>query len=149
MVFILVAGLVDGIVVAGGMECPGRLEVVIVDGGGEPEDGLGARDAPPGAGDAESVTDEMPACALHYSSGDRPAGRECLVVAQVLLVVRQVAHARVHAGSLTFCQPALAGLRGEELGHLPGPAAHHPHRPHPHPLLPAPIPPPLAPPTPP
>jgi hypothetical protein len=46
----------------------------------------------------------------------------------ILLVVPQVAHARLHAGSLTRCQPGLAGLRGEELGHLPCPAGRHGQR---------------------
>ena len=57
MVFILVAGLVDAIVLAADMECPVRLEVLIVDDGAEPEDGLGSLDAPPGAGDIEAITD--------------------------------------------------------------------------------------------
>src|SRR5690348_9501306 len=59
---------------------------------------------------------------LYYSGRDRPAGRECLVVAQVLRVVRQVAHARLHAGSPVIGQPARTGLRGDRLGDMPGPA---------------------------
>jgi hypothetical protein len=51
MVFVLVAGLVDALVLAADMECPVRLEVPVVDDGAEPEDGLGSLDAPPGAGD--------------------------------------------------------------------------------------------------
>jgi len=40
------------------VKCPVRLEVPVVDDGAEPEDGLGALDAPPGAGDIEAVADD-------------------------------------------------------------------------------------------
>ena len=70
----------------------------------------------------------MPARALDYSGRDRPAGRECLVVAQVLRVVGQVAHARLHAGSPVIGQPARIGLRGDRLGDMPGPAGQHRQR---------------------
>src|SRR6185312_16366508 len=64
-----------------------------------------------------------------------PAGRECLVVAQVLRVVRQVAHARLHAGSPVIGQPARTGLRGDRLGDMPGPAGQHRQRLDGHPVL--------------
>ena len=75
-------------VLAAEVECPVRLEVPVVDDGAEPEDGLGSLHAPPGAGDVEAVADQVAARAFDDSGGDRPAGGECLVVAQVLLVVR-------------------------------------------------------------
>jgi hypothetical protein len=77
----------------------------------------------------------MPARALDYSGRDRPAGRECLVVAQVLRVVGQVAHARLHAGSPVIGQPARIGLRGDRLGDMPGPAGQHRQRLDGHPVL--------------
>jgi hypothetical protein len=77
----------------------------------------------------------MPARALYYSGRDRPAGRECLVVAQVLRVVGQVAHARLHAGSPVIGQPARIGLRGDRLGDMPGPAGQHRQRLDGHPVL--------------
>jgi hypothetical protein len=77
----------------------------------------------------------MPARALDYSGRDRPAGRECLVVAQVLRVVGQVAHARLHAGSPVIGQPARTGLRGDRLGDMPGPAGQHRQRLDGHPVL--------------
>jgi len=57
----------------------------------------------------------MPARALYYSGRDRPAGRACLVVAQVLVVVRPVEHARRHASSPVIVQPARIGLCGDRL----------------------------------
>ena len=77
----------------------------------------------------------MPARALDYSGRDRPAGRECLVAGQVLRVVGQVAHARLHAGSPVIGQPARIGLRGDRLGDMPGPAGQHRQRLDGHPVL--------------
>jgi hypothetical protein len=57
----------------------------------------------------EAVADQVPARAFYHSGGDRPAGCECLVVAQVLLAAGQVARACLHAGPLASGQPALAG----------------------------------------
>lgn len=58
------AALVDAVMLAAHVECPVRLEVPVVDDGAEPEEGLGSLHAPPGAGDAETVADQMPARAL-------------------------------------------------------------------------------------
>src|ERR1700746_951272 len=121
-------GLVYAVVLAAQVKCPVRLEVPVVDDGAEPEDGLGALEAPPGAGDVEAVADQVAGCAFDDAGGDRPSGGECLVVVQVLHVVGQVAHARFHAGLSAFGQPVLAGLGGEGGGDLPGPAGQHRQR---------------------
>jgi len=109
--------------------------IPVVDDGTEAEDGLGSLDAPPGAGDIEAVTDQVAARAFYHSGGDRPAGCECLVVAQVPLVAGQVAHAFLHAGPLAFRQPPLAGLRGEGAGDLLDPAGQHRQRLDGHPVF--------------
>jgi hypothetical protein len=107
----LAAGLVDAVMLATQVECPVRLEVPVVDDGAEPEDGLGSLDAPPGAGDIEPVADQVAGRAFYHSGGDRPAGRECLVVAQVFLVGGQVAHARIYADPIAVAERDCRGGR--------------------------------------
>src|SRR5438552_10488861 len=54
----------DAMMLLGEVERPVRVEVPVVLQGAEFQDGLGAFDAPPGAGDVETITDQVPACAF-------------------------------------------------------------------------------------
>src|SRR5258706_4340547 len=100
----------DAMMLLGEVERPVGVEVPVVLWGAESQDGLGALDAPPGAGDVETIADQVPAGAFHDPCRDRPARGQRHVVAQVLLLVHQVAHACVDASSLAVCQLVLAGL---------------------------------------
>ena len=84
---------------AGEVVAPVLLEVAVADHGAEGEDGFGAVQAPSGPADVEAVGDEMPACSLDDAGRNRPAFREGLVVAQVLVPGTQVADAGVGSGS--------------------------------------------------
>jgi hypothetical protein len=54
---VLVAGLVDALVFLGEVEAPVGEKVAVGDQGAELEDGLGAVQAPAGAGDVQPVAD--------------------------------------------------------------------------------------------
>src|ERR1035438_8969174 len=82
------------------VEAPVVLEVAGGDEGAELEDGLGAFEAPSRACDVHSVFHDVPACALDYPRGDGPALGEGGGVAEVVLLVLQVACAFVGAGAL-------------------------------------------------
>src|SRR6185503_11451611 len=89
---VLVTAEVVAVVFAG--DVPGPVGVVVAVGGdgAEPEHGLGAGQAPAGAGDAHPVGDEVAAGAFDDAGGDRPAGGEGGGVVQVGLLGGQVAH---------------------------------------------------------
>src|SRR5260370_28802027 len=69
------------------------------DEGAEPEDGLGTVEAPPCARYVHSVLDDVPACSLDDPGGDRPALAQRGGVAEMVLLVVQVAGALAGAGS--------------------------------------------------
>ena len=69
----------------GEVEAPVFFEVAVADDRAQGEDCLGAVQAPSGAADVEAVGDEMPACSLDDAGRNRPAFREGLIVAQVLV----------------------------------------------------------------
>jgi hypothetical protein len=58
---VLVAGLVDASVFLAQVELPVGGEVAVGPQGAQFEDGFGAVQAPPGAGDVEPVADQVPA----------------------------------------------------------------------------------------
>jgi hypothetical protein len=93
--------------------------IAVADHRAQGEDGFGAVEAPSGSGDAESVADDVPACSLDDAGGDGPARGQGLVVAQVLVLAGQVAHARIRAGPLGGGKSC--GFRfGGDLGGDPG-----------------------------
>src|ERR1035437_7907481 len=89
------------------------VEVGVDDDGAELEDGLGSVGGPSGACDSESVFDDESAGALDHAGGDRPAFLECLVVAHVPVVVREVGDGLVHVGEVKALAGAGAGFRGD------------------------------------
>src|ERR1039457_1928598 len=89
-------------------------EVAVDDDGAELEDDLGTVEGPPGACNSEPVLDDESAGSLDHAGGDRPAFREGLVVAHVLVVVRQVGDGPVHAGEVEVAGAGVrAGSRGD------------------------------------
>src|SRR6266542_2200831 len=90
------------------------VEVAVNDDGAELEDDLGAVRGPSGPGDPESVLDDEAACSLDHAGGDWPSLFECLVVAHVLVVVREIGDGLVHVGEVEVTSAgAGAGLRGD------------------------------------
>src|SRR6266536_1438535 len=88
------------------------VEVAVNDDGAELEDDLGAVRGPSGPGDPESVLDDEAACSLDHAGGDWPSLFECLVVAHVLVVVREIGDGLVHVGEVEVTSAgAGAGLR--------------------------------------
>ncbi len=69
---------------------PVLIEVAVGADGAQPQDGLGAGQAPAGAGDAHPVLDEVPAGAFDDAGGDGPAVRQGAGVVQVRLLGGQV-----------------------------------------------------------
>ena len=67
--------------------------------GTEPEDGLGAVQAPSGAGDFHAVFDDPPGRALDETAGHGPSGGEERGVVQVVLLMLEVGGAFVGAGA--------------------------------------------------
>src|SRR2546428_7303568 len=102
------------------VEVPVRGEVAVAGDCAEDEEGFGARDAPPAAGDVESVGDEMTGGAFDDATGDRPAGGEGSVVVDEVGVVREVVAGLVDARALVLRQPASVGLRAHLAGGLGG-----------------------------
>ena len=81
-------------------------------------------------GNAESVFDDEAAGALDHAGGDRPPGRERLVVLHVHVVVAQVGDGLVHVGDVEVAGTGLgARLGGDGCqggGDGPGAAVQHP-----------------------
>src|SRR6266508_790745 len=109
----LVAGLMDASVFLGAVEGPVGGEVAVGAQGAQLEDGLGALEAPAGAGDVEPVAGQVPAGAFDHAGGDRPAGRHCGVVAEELPLGGEVADAGVDAAALLGSELGIAGLLAE------------------------------------
>jgi hypothetical protein len=95
-----VDGSVDALMLLAEVEAPVVLEVAIGDQGAELEDGLGAFKAPSRARYVHSVFHDVPAGALDDSGGDGPALPQRGGVAEIVLLVFQVAGAFVGAGAL-------------------------------------------------
>jgi hypothetical protein len=76
LVVVLVRGGVETFVLPGEVVVPVLLEVVVVVQGAEFENGFGAVKAPAGAGDVETVADQVAAGALDRAGGAGPVGRE-------------------------------------------------------------------------
>jgi hypothetical protein len=124
---VLVAGLVDTSVLLGAVEAPVGVEVAVAPQRAQLEDGLGALEAPAGAGDVEPVADQVPAGPLDHAGGDRPAAAERGVVAEELPLGGQVADAGIDTASLLGRQPGVGGLlveRGDDGVDLAGQDAH-------------------------
>ena len=73
------------------MEDPVVVEVSVRDQRAESEDGSGTVKAPAGAGDIETVGDQVTTGAFDRAVGDRPAGREGGVVVKPIEVAGEVA----------------------------------------------------------
>src|SRR5437762_13318216 len=71
---------------------------------------------PSGACDPESVFDDEAAGSLDDPGGDRPAAGECLVVAHVHVVVRQVGDGLVHVGQVQVAGAGTAAGPGGDGG---------------------------------
>src|SRR5512142_35807 len=91
--------VVDAFVLAAEMEAPVGVEVACGDEGAEFQDGLGAFESRSRARYGHSVLYDVPAGALDYPGGDGPALGQRGGVAQVPLLVLQVAGAFVGAGA--------------------------------------------------
>src|SRR5712692_10550487 len=110
----VVAGQVDVVAVACLVVVHVVVQVAVDDHGAELEDDFGAVGGPSGPGDPESVFDDEAAGSLDHAGGDRPAGRQCLVVAHVRVVVRQVGDGLADVGEVEAAGAGLgAGLRGD------------------------------------
>src|SRR5713226_3978312 len=110
----VVAGQVDVVAVACLVVAHVVVQVAVDDHGAELEDDFGAVGGPSGPGDPESVFDDEAAGSLDHAGGDRPAGRQCLVVAHVRVVVRQVGDGLVDVGEVEVAGAgAVAGLGGD------------------------------------
>src|SRR5580658_7967544 len=84
------AAEVVAVVFVGGVAGPVGGQVAVGADGAEPEHGLGAGQAPAGAGDAHPVLDEVPAGSFDDSGGDGPAFGEGAGVVQVGFLGLQV-----------------------------------------------------------
>jgi len=106
-----VACCVDSLVFLGKVPDPVLVEVAVADHGAEFENGLGAVEAPAGAGDVEAVLDQMSAGALDDPGGDRPTEGQSGGIVQVGLLVGQVRDGPVDAGRFVVGQ--VGGVGGE------------------------------------
>jgi len=73
---------VEPLVFAGEVEAPVVVEVAVTDDGAQGEDAFGAGEAPPRSGDAESVTDDVPACSFVIRGRSRGVRDGCRRVVQ-------------------------------------------------------------------
>src|SRR5271166_7138456 len=113
---------VDALVLLAEVEAPVVLEVACGDDGAELEDGLGAFESPSCAGYVHSVLYEVPAGTLDDPGGDGPAFLQRGGVAEVVLLVLQVAGAFVSAGALGAGVSVGGGAAadpGRDLGRVP------------------------------
>src|SRR5260370_7801339 len=86
----------DAMMLLGEVERPVRVEVPVVLQGAEFQDSLGAVDAPPGAGDVETIADQVPACAFHHPCRDWPSRGQPQVVPLEFLLVPHLPHPAAH-----------------------------------------------------
>src|SRR5690606_15240906 len=84
---------------------------------------FGAGEGPARAGDVHAVLDEIPAGALDDAGGDREAGGEVLVIAEVVLQAQQVMGAAVGGLAAGRGQPALGGAAAHAGGDVRGATA--------------------------
>jgi hypothetical protein len=91
---------VEPLVFAGQVVAPVVVVIAVGDDGAQGEDRFGALESPPGSGDVEPVADQVAAGSFYYPGRDGPARGQGLVVAQELLLARQVADAGVRAVAL-------------------------------------------------
>src|SRR5216684_4195268 len=112
---------------------PVLIEVAVGADGAQPQDGLGAGQAPAGAGDAHPVLDEVPAGAFDDAGGDGPAVRQGAGVVQVGLLGGQVGQGglddlvvlaagpgRVRGGELPDAADDVAGAAVQDVQPLGG-----------------------------
>jgi hypothetical protein len=97
---LLVAAVVVALFLLPEVEVEVVIEVAVAGEGAELQDGFGAVEAPPGPGDFHAVLDEPPGRSFYKAAGHQPAGLEEGGVAQVVLLVFQVAGAFAGAGAL-------------------------------------------------
>src|SRR5881394_4556437 len=117
---VAVAGVVDAFVLAAEVEAPVGVEVAAGDQGAEFQDGLGAFESPSCARYVHSVLYE-PACrALDYPGGNGPASGQRGGVAEVVLLVVQVAGALVGTGALGRGVPVGGGTAADSGRDLSG-----------------------------
>src|SRR5262249_5579340 len=90
-----IAGAVDTLMFVCEVVAPVLLEVVVADDGAHLEDGLGAVEAPAGAGDVHAVLDQMPAGTLDDTGGNRPSTLQGSGIVEVRPLADQVAGALV------------------------------------------------------
>src|SRR2546423_1917054 len=119
-----VASFVDALVFLIDVVGPVGVEVAVRGQGTEFEDGLGAVQAPAGAGDVEAVFDQVAAGALDDAGGDRPALGESGGIVQVGPLVGQVLHA---PGDTDLSGAGRVGGGGGQVGDdLVGVSGQHP-----------------------
>ena len=104
---VFVAVEVVALALLGNVPVPVRVQVAADAEGAQPQDGLGAFDAPSGAGDAHPVADQVAAGVFDDAGGDRPAFGQGPRVVQVGLLVVQVGQG---ARMILACSPP--GLGG-------------------------------------
>src|SRR6185369_641489 len=90
----LVAAEMVAVVFLGDMPVPVGVQVAVGADGAEPQDGLGAGQAPAGAGDAHPVLHEVAAGSFDDAGGDRPASRQGGGIVQVRLLGLEVVQGR-------------------------------------------------------
>src|SRR6266851_1750206 len=112
--------VVDAFVFSAEVVAPVGVEVAAGGEGTELEDGLGSFQAPSRACYVHSVLYDVAACSFDDSGGDRPALGEGRRVAQVVLLVFQVAGAFVGAGALLRGVAAGGGAAPDPGGGLAG-----------------------------
>src|SRR6266851_2529242 len=112
--------VVDAFVFSAEVVAPVGVEVAAGGEGTELEDGLGSFQAPSRACYVHSVLYDVAACSFDDSGGDRPALGEGRGVAQVVLLVFQVAGAFVGAGALLRGVAAGGGAAPDPGGGLAG-----------------------------
>src|SRR6266851_9013341 len=112
--------VVDAFVFSAEVVAPVGVEVAAGGEGTELEDGLGSFQAPSRACYVHSVLYDVAACSFDDSGGDRPALGEGRRIAQVVLLVFQVAGAFVGAGALLRGVAAGGGAAPDPGGGLAG-----------------------------
>jgi len=78
----------------------------------QPQDRLRARETPAGSGNVHAVLDQMSAGSLDHTGGNRKAGCQVLVIAQIRFVAEQISGTLVDGLALLASELAPRGLRG-------------------------------------
>lgn len=124
----LVGPGVEAFALSVGVEGPVLREVAVADEGPEGQDGFGSGDASPAASDVEPVGHQMTCGAFDDAAGDRPSGRECLVVVEMGGVVLQVVAGPVRCGPLVCGQAQPVGLCADACDGAEGVAGQDPRQ---------------------